>query len=404
MKYVVMLGDGMADRPLPEKSGKTPLELAKKPCMDYFAKLGVSGMARTVYEGMKPGSDVANLCVMGFDPTECYTGRSPLEAASIGVPLSDTDITYRANLVTLSGEPFYEDKTMLDYSSGEITTEEAAALISELKKYIDNDVFSLHAGISYRHLLLRKDMNKAGRLTPPHDITLKKISGYLPEDKTLLEIMKKSGAILESSEINRKRKAEGKNPATSLWFWGEGTKPALKSYKDAYGLKGAVISAVDLIKGIGRLSGMSVIDVPGATGNVHTNFRGKADAAIECLKNGYDYVYIHVEAPDESGHQGSLEDKIRSIELIDSEILSPVYEYLKESGEDFGILVMPDHPTPLEIRTHSSDPVPFVYITGKDKDIKHPERIYSEKAAGETGLFIEKAHTLTDMMIKGLIK
>ena len=400
MKYVVMLGDGMADLPMKELSGKTPLEVADKPCMNRLASLGIMGMARTVYEGMKPGSDVANLCVMGFNPLECYTGRSPLEAASIGVELSDKDITYRANLVTLSDEEAYEDKSMVDYSAGEISTAEAEELISELKAELDSEFFSFYAGVSYRHLLLRKNEKKAGELIPPHDISGKPVKEYLPKDPEILELMKKSSYILRKSKINEKRIAEGKNPATSLWIWGEGTRPVLKSYEAAYNLKGAVISAVDLIKGIGRLSGMKVIEVPGVTGNVHTNFKGKKDAAIKCLSEGCDYVYIHVEAPDESGHQRSLADKIKSIELIDSEILAPVYDYLKESGEEFRILCMPDHPTPIYTGTHSAEPVPFFVVTDKDCEIKKSV-VYCEREAENTGIYIDCAHTLTDKLIKG---
>lgn len=399
MKYVVMLGDGMADLPMKELSGKTPLEVAHKPYMNKLASLGVMGMAKTVYDGMKPGSDVANLCVMGIDPRKSYTGRSPLEAASIGVELEEKDITYRANLVTLSSEENYDDRTMCDYSAGEISTEEAAELIRELKAELDTEEFSFYAGVSYRHLLLRRDEKKAGELIPPHDITGRKIKEYLPGDAAIYELMKKSSIILAKSEINKKRISEGKNPATSLWIWGEGTRPVLKSYKEAYNLTGAVISAVDLLKGIGKLSGMKVCEVSGATGNVHTNFKGKKDEAIKCLESGCDYVYIHVEAPDESGHQKSLSDKIKSIELIDSEILGPVYEYLKASGEDFTILCMPDHPTPVYTGTHSSDPVPFFVVTNKSDG--REEVIFCEREAENTGIYIEEAHTLTEKMIKG---
>lgn len=402
MKYAVILCDGMADLPIPELSGKTPMEAAEKPTMDYLAKMGIMGMARTVYEGLKPGSDVANLCVMGENPGENYSGRSPLEAAGLGIELTETDITYRANLVTLSEEDGYENKCMVDYSAGEISTEDAALLINDLKKELENEDFRLFPGVSYRHLLIRKNLKKAGELTPPHDITGKPVKEFLPEDNEILALMKKSNEILSCHPFNIKRKMEGKNPANSLWMWGEGTKPVLKSFEKAYNLKGAVISAVDLIRGIGKLMNLEVINVEGATGTVHTNFKGKAEAATDAFKRGLSYVYIHLEAPDESGHQGSLSDKIKSIELIDSLVLKPVYEYLKDCGEEFGILIMPDHPTPLSIRTHSSDPVPFLYCKSTD-DVKYPERVFSEKEAEKTGIYENYAHILTDKILKGLI-
>ena len=402
MKYVIILGDGMADTPIEEIDNRTPLEVANKPYMDMFAKRGTMGMIRTVYEGLKPGSDVANLCVLGFDPSENYSGRSPLEAASIGVSLCDTDITYRANLVTLSSEAQYKDKTMVDYSAGEISTDEAKELIATVQKELGNEVFSFYSGVSYRHLLLRKDMKKAGSLTPPHDISGKPVSEYLPSDNALYSLMEKSYEILKDHPVNLKRIKEGKNPANSIWIWGEGTKPQIENYKEKFGVHGTVISAVDLIKGIAILSGLKTVDIPGATGNVHTNFEGKAQAAIDALKSGDEYIYLHIEAADESGHQGSLSDKIKSIELIDSKIVAPVYEYLLKSGEEFKMLVLPDHPTPVKIKTHTSEPVPFVLIKNTDTNYKN-DLIYSEKNAKETGIFFDKGHTLMNKIIKNEI-
>ena len=402
MRYVIILGDGMADTPISEINNKTPLEVSKKPYMDMFAKKGVMGKIRTVYEGLKPGSDVANLCVMGFDPSENYSGRSPLEAASIGVELSDTDITYRANLVTLSDEALYEDKSMVDYSAGEISSSEAKELIEAVHKELGNEIFSFFAGVSYRHLLLRKDLKKAGTLTPPHDISGRPVKEYLPTDNSIKELMIKSYDILKNHPVNIKRIKEGKNPANSIWVWGEGTKPQIENYKEKFGISGTVISAVDLIKGIAILSGLKSIDVCGATGNVHTNFDGKAQAAIDALKAGDEFIYLHVEAADESGHQGSLSDKIKSIELIDEKIIAPLYEYLKNSGEDFRMLVLPDHPTPVAIKTHTSEPVPFVLIKNTDNEEKS-DLCYSEANADKTGIFFDKGHTLINKIINNEI-
>jgi len=402
MRYIVILGDGMADLPLPKIDNKTPLEVAHKPYMDKFAKMGVMGKIRTVYEGLKPGSDVANLCVMGFDPSSNYSGRSPLEAASIGVELSDTDITYRANIVTLSDEENYSDKKMIDYSAGEISTKEAREIIKTVSQKLGNEIFSFFAGISYRHLLLRKDMKKAGSLTPPHDISGKPVKDFLPEDKMILDLMEKSYEILKDHPVNIKRIKEGKNPANSIWVWGEGTKPKLENYKEKFGITGTVISAVDLIKGIAILSGLKSVDVPGATGNVHTNFDGKTKAAIDAIKNGDEYIYLHIEAADESGHQGSLSDKIKSIELIDEKVIKPIYEYLVSSGEEFRMLVLPDHPTPISLKTHTCDPVPFVLIKNTDKEIKN-DYIYSEADAEKSGIYFDRGHTLMNEIINNKI-
>ena len=402
MRYVVILGDGMADLPINSLGDKTPLQVADKPYMDKFAKIGIMGQIKTVYDGLSPGSDVANLCVMGFDTSKNYSGRSPLEAASIGVSLCDTDITYRANLVTLSEEEDYKDKTMVDYSAGEITSSEAKELIEAVQEALGNESYSFYAGVSYRHLLLRKDMKKAGKLIPPHDISGKKIGEYVPQDEIIYDFMVKSYEILKDHPVNKKRISEGKNPANSIWVWGEGTKPQLENYKEKFGISGSVISAVDLIKGIAILSGLKSIYVEGATGTVHTNFEGKAKAAIEALKNGDEFLYIHLEAADESGHQGSIEDKIKSIELIDEKIIKPIYEYLIETQEEFRLLVLPDHPTPIELKTHTREPVPFVLIKDTDKEIKN-NFIYSEEDSKKSGIFIEKGHTLMYNIVKNKI-
>ena len=369
MKYVVILGDGMADYPLSELNGKTPLDVAQKPFIDELCKISNIGLIKTVPDGMKPGSDVANLSVLGYNPKEVYTGRSPLEAGSIGIDLLDTDIATRANLVTVSEEPNYADKTMIDYSAGEISTEEAKVLIDYLAEKLNDDKYKLYSGISYRHCFVTANGKLAGDLTPPHDITGKPVKGHLPTSevgKVYLDFMERSYELLKDHPINIKRVKDGKNPANSLWFWGEGTKPKLQNFEEKFGVKGGIISAVDLLKGIAKLSGMQSIEVEGATGNYDTNFIGKAKACVEALKNGLDYVYIHMEAPDECGHHGDLERKIYSIEQIDK-VVKYVYTELTLSGEDFKVLICPDHPTPIKLMTHVSDPVPFLLYSSKEK-------------------------------------
>lgn len=401
MKYIVMLGDGMADWPCEELSGKTPLEVAKKPNMDFLAQNGNMGKVRTVPEGMPPGSDTANLSVMGFDPEIYYSGRSPLEAVSMGIKLEDTDVTFRCNLVNISDTGDYEDETMIDYSSDEITTAESTELINFLQQHFGNEKLHLYPGISYRHCLVLKNAKTGTTLTPPHDITLKPVKGHLPTGEygeLLLDLMKKSRELLRDHPVNKARIARGLKPANSCWFWGEGTKPRLSSFKERYGINGGVISAVDLIKGIGICAGLKCVDVEGATGNVDTNFKGKADAAINLLRTDCDFVYIHVEAPDECGHRHEVENKVKAIELIDKEILGPVMQAMRDDGEDFAVLLAPDHPTPLKIRTHCSDPVPFVIYRSNEKG-KYTADVYTEQTAGETGLFVEKGCMLMDKLI-----
>lgn len=401
MKYVVFLGDGMADFPTEKLSGKTPLELANKPNIDRMAKCGTMGLAKTVDDSLKPGSDVANLSVLGYDPLQYYTGRSPLEALSIGVDLADSDVTFRANIVTVSGEEKYEDKTMIDYSAGEISTEEARTLIAYLQEHLVVPDFSLHAGVSYRHLLVWNGGTTDVGLTPPHDITNRPVKDYLPKGEKsgiLFDIMKKSHELLRNHPVNLARIKAGKNPANTLWIWGEGTRPALDLFKDKFGISGTMISAVDLLKGIANGTGMDSIDVPGATGNIDTNFDGKAKAAIDALRGGTDFVYIHVEAPDECGHHAQADLKIKAIELIDEKIVAPVMAYLDESGEDYKVLICPDHPTPLDLMTHVKDPIPFVMYKKGQQDGKG--LAYTEANAKETGVYVEKGCKLMELLLE----
>ena len=401
MKYIVILGDGMADYGVDAFDGKTILEAADKPVIDYMSEHGELGMVKTVQDGMKPGSDVANLSVMGYDTKKCYSGRSPLEAASIGVEMKDTDVTFRCNLVTLSDEENYEDKTMLDYSSGEISTEEAAELIKAVAERLNTDVIKYYPGISYRHLTVWDGGSTNVELTPPHDISDKKITEYLPKGdgaEILLHMMKMSEKILKEHPVNKKRAAEGKNPATSIWVWGEGTKPQLDNFEEKFGLKGSVISAVDLIKGIAKCAGMESIDVEGATGNCETNWDGKAQAALDALLGGSDFVYVHMEAPDEMGHQGLPDKKKLAVETIDTKVVKFLKDNLEERGIDYKMLIMPDHPTPIKLKTHVSDPVPYV-IFDSTKQHNGSGMAYTEENGKKTGLYIEKGYTLMNRFL-----
>ncbi len=396
MKYIVVLGDGMADYAVDEFGGKTILDVADKPNMDYMASHGELGMVKTVAEGMKPGSDVANLSVMGYDTRKCYSGRSPLEAASIGVDLKDTDVTFRTNLVTLSDEENYEDKTMVDYSAGEITTDEARELMKAINDELHTDRYTFYAGVSYRHLLVWDKGSTNVKLTPPHDISDKKITDHLPEGDgaaELLEMMKKSVKILAEHPVNKKRIEQGKRPATSIWPWGEGTKPALENFEKKYGMKGSVISAVDLIKGIAILAGMDSIDVEGANGNHDTNYEGKAEAAFKALtQDGSDFVYIHLEGPDECGHRGEAENKKYAVEMIDKKIIGYLRNKLDEEGIEYKMMILPDHPTPISLKTHVSDPIPYIiYDPAKEENTG---KTYNEKNAEHTGNYIEQGYKL----------
>jgi len=398
MKHVVILLDGAADTPVQELGGKTPLEVAKKPMIDKLAALGEMGMVTTVPENLPPGSDVANLAVFGYDPQVYYTGRSPLEALSMGVHLELTDTTFRTNVVTLSEDEPYEEKTMIDYSSDEITTEESSQLIAAVNEALRTEEYEFFSGISYRHLMVWHNKENNFSLTPPHDISDRKVTEYLPKDAVLLNLMKKSYEILKDHPVNIARKERGLRPANSIWIWGNGTKPNLKTFAELYGIKGSVVSAVDLIKGIGVGAGLNNIDVIGATGNVHTNFDGKAEAAVAELKDGADFVYVHLEAPDEAGHRHEIDNKVKAIGLIDEKIVSPIVNYLESTGEDFSMLLMPDHPTPLAIRTHTSDPVPYIlYRSNACSEDKNTS--YTEANAKATGIVVEHGYTLMSKLL-----
>ena len=401
MKYLVMLCDGMADEPNEALGNSTPMEKANKPCMDSLAAKAEVGIVKTVAEGLKPGSDVANLSVLGYEPAVYYSGRSPLEAASIGIDLKDTDVTLRCNLVTLSDDEDYENKTILDYCADDISSEEAKILIEYIQEKLGNDVFRFYPGVSYRHCLVWSNGNPhPGVLTPPHDITGKVITDYIPKGEAvdeLYDLMKKSYDLLKDHPVNQARIARGKRPANSIWLWGEGTKPLLDNFSEKFGIKGSMISAVDLLKGIAICAGMNSVDVDGATGYLDTNFDGKCKAAIEEFKNGADLVYIHVEAPDECGHRGEIENKVKAIEMIDEHILGPVVEFLKDY-DDFAVLVCPDHPTPLSIRTHTSTPVPYLIYDSKN-EINSGVKVFCEKEARETGNYIEKGFTMMNYFL-----
>ena len=403
-KYIVILGDGMADMPVDALGGKTPLEVARKPHIDALCAKGESGLVKTVPDGMKPGSDVANLAVMGYPPAQYYSGRSPLEALNMGVDLADDDIAVRCNLVTLSDDEPYERKTMVDYSAGEISNAEAKELIEFIQSKLGGHGVDVYNGVSYRHCMVKHHASLGTELTPPHDISDKCIDGHLPSGlygEEMSAMMKKSFELLKDHPVNLARIAAGKHPANSIWLWGEGTRPALKPFEQTFGLKGAVISAVDLVKGIGVGAKMRIIDVPGATGTYETDFDGKARAAIDALLDkGDDYVYLHMEAPDECGHQGDLEHKILSIELIDDKVVGPICAALNAAAVPFSMLIMPDHPTPLKLKTHTSDPVPFVLYVSDDEKTGAPDKM-CEKTAAATGVYYPDSRKLISKFLGG---
>lgn len=396
MKYVVLLCDGMADLKREDLGDNTPMGCAKKPNMDTLAKTAEIGLVKTVVDGIKPGSDVANLSVLGYDPAIYYSGRSPLEAGSIGIDMKPDDVSFRANLVTLSDEAVYEDKTILDYCADDISTEEAAELMKFIAEKLDTDIFHYYSGVSYRHCLIWNGGTlDVGTLTPPHDITGKPIKEYLGFNENsapLLEMMKKSYDLLKDHPVNKAREAKGLRPANSLWFWGEGVRKSLMPFTEKYGKTGAMISAVDLLKGIGKFTEMDVINVDGATGYIDTNFSGKADAAIKALKDGRDFVYIHVEAPDECGHRFEVQNKIKAIELIDELILGPVLKAFE--GEELKVLICPDHPTPLSLKTHTNAPVP--YLIWNSTKAEQGVDCFTEEAAEKTDRYVEVGHTLME--------
>ena len=401
MKYFVLIPDGMADRPVPALGNLTPMQKAYKPTMDMLAAKSCVGTVLNVPEGMVPESDTANMAILSFDPKIYSRGRSPLEAVSMGIEMMPDETAYRCNIVTLSDEGDYESKTMIDHSADEISTEEADILVKSLEEKLGNEYRKFYTGVSYRHCLIWKNGNDKYNFMRPHDILGKPIKEYLPrvEDggAEFLKLMRNSYDILNNHPINVSRRARGLRPANSAWLWSPGKKPQLPSFSKTWGLKGAVISAVDLIKGIGICAEMTSIDVDGATGNIHTNFEGKANAAIKAFKDGFDFVYVHVEAPDECGHRAEIENKVKSIELIDEKILKPTYEYLVSCGDDYKILVLPDHPTPLEIRTHSPEPVPFFAYSSKN-EVAGVSTI-DEVTAASTGLYLPEGHKLIDFII-----
>ncbi|MCM1466282.1 MAG: cofactor-independent phosphoglycerate mutase [Bacteroidales bacterium] len=398
MKYIVVLGDGMADEPIEALGGKTPLAYAQTPNLDRLSKISEVGMVHTIPEGMKPGSDTANLSVMGYDPKKYYSGRSPLEALSIGVPMKDTDIAIRCNIVTISEEEVpFEERTIIDHSASEISTEDCEVLLKEVAAQMANETYQFYVGTSYRHCLI---WNKGSvvELTPPHDVLGQTIGQYLPEDEALRSMMKKSYDILVNHPINVERKKKGLNPANCCWFWGAGTKPMLSSFKEKTGKRGVMVSAVDLLKGIAVGAGMGVALVDGANGGLNTNYEGKVAAAVNAVtKDGYDFAYIHIEAPDEMGHQGSVERKVKAIEYLDERIVGPVVEKMQASGEDFRLLVLPDHPTPISKRTHTSDSVPYLIY---DSTVQRANTYaYTEEEAKKSGNFVAEGHKLMDKFL-----
>lgn len=397
MKYVVLLGDGMSDHPVGALNGKTPLQAAKTPNMDFMAKRGTLGLAQTVPEGYPPGSDVANLAMFGYNPVDCYTGRSPLEAASMGVSLGPDDVAFRLNLVHL--EPRGGKLIMEDYSAGHVSTADGRELVEELQRHLGSEEFSFHAGVSYRHLMVWHGGKTQIKMTPPHDISGQDITGYMPVGEgsdRLIYLMNAAQMVFHNHPQYNRRAEKGETPANSIWLWGHGKAPAMDKFTSRFGLSGAVISAVDLIKGIGVYAGLDIINVPGATGYLDTNFDGKAQAAVEALKER-DFVFVHVEAPDEASHSGKLEDKIKAIELFDEKIVGPVLEGVKQYGA-YRILCAPDHPTPVALMTHTGEAVPFVIYAGEEQE-KGNVAGYDEVSASATGIKVDPGYKLMEMLL-----
>ena len=395
MKYIVVLGDGMADENIEALDNKTVIEYANTPCLDRLSKLSEIGMVHTIPDGMNPGSDTANLSVLGYDPKKYYSGRSPLEALSIGVPMLDTDVALRCNIVTISNDDVpFEEKTIIDHSADEISTEDCAVLLNAVKEQLESEIYHFYVGTSYRHCLIWNN-GQVVELTPPHDVLTQTIGQYLPKDEVLREMMKKSYEILKDHPMNVERKKKGLNPANCCWFWGAGTKPMLSSFEEKTGKKGMMISAVDLLKGIAVGAGMGVANVEGANGGLHTNYEGKTDAAVKALlEDGYDFAYIHVEAPDEMGHQGSYERKVQAVENLDERVIKRLTDALDSKNVDYRMLVLPDHPTPVRVRTHTADNVP--YLLYDSTDMKKENWNYNEKDAAASGRLVEAGHTLID--------
>jgi len=405
MKYLIVVPDGSADEPIESLGGRTPLEVADTSCIDWLAARGEIGSCRTVPEGISPGSDSANLSVMGYDPRKYLTGRSPLEAGSIGIEMGDDDIAFRVNLITIdpAGAEEYEDYIVRDHSAGDITQEEAVQLARDMAEALNEEGLTIYAGTGYRLCMLVKTSHPNGhtayKCVPPHDILDRPAREYLPRGEgaaKFVDIMKKSYELLREHPINKAREAKGLNPANSFWIWGQGTRPQLPDFREKYGAAGIVISAVDLIKGIGKFAGMEVPAVEGATGNLHTNFEGKVQTAIEAYENGKDLVYMHIEGTDECSHMDDLAGKIQCIEYIDKRVVKPLHDYLRGCGDDFRILIIPDHRTPMCIRTHSSDPVPFVIYDSRRETEPDTSKQFNEKAALATGNHVEEGYTLAD--------
>ena len=397
-KYIVVLGDGMADEPIETLGGKTPLSYADTPTLDRLSKLSELGTVHTIPEGMKPGSDTANLSVLGYDPKIFYSGRSPLEALSIGVPMKDTDVALRCNIVTISEDDVpFEKKTIIDHSSGEISTEECSVLLEAVKAELQDETYQFYVGTSYRHCLIW-NQGSVIELSQPHDVLGQVIGQYLPTDEKLLSMMKRSYEILVNHPINIERKKKGLNPANCCWFWGAGTKPMLSSFEEKNGLKGMMVSAVDLLKGIAVGAGMGVALVEGANGGLHTNYEGKVQAALDALQRDYDFAYIHVEAPDEMGHQGSVEKKVQAIEYLDKRVIAPLTEALDQEGAEYRLLVMPDHPTPIRVRTHTSDSVP--YLLYDSTALREESWNYNEEEARQSGNHMEQGHVMMDKLLE----
>lgn len=393
MKYIVLVGDGMADRPLDSLGGKTPLQVAKKPHLDFLVQHGNIGLVRTIAKGMNPGSDVANLAILGYDPKKYYTGRAPLEAASQNIKILPHQTAFRCNLVTVQNE------TMVDYSSGHITTEEAKSIIKTIALELNTAEVTFYPGVSYRHLVVINGEFVQLTCTPPHDITNQPIPNFLPQGKNqevIRELMNKSVSILENHPVNLARIKSGKNPATMIWLWGQGKPPQLPTFQEKYQLTGGVITAVDLIKGLGKYAGLEAPDIPGATGYLDTNYAGKVDAAKKILDNS-DFVLVHIEAPDECGHQGKVDLKIQAIEEFDEKVVAPMIDFAYHYQE-FRLLVLPDHATPISIQTHSEEPVPFV-IYNLPESTKPTSLTFDETSAKSTGFFIEKGYELLDFFI-----
>lgn len=399
MKYVIVLGDGMADEPIAELGNKTPLEYANTPNMDRLSKLSEVGMVHTVPDGMKPGSDVANLSVLGYNPQENYSGRSPLEALSIGVPMIDTDVALRCNIVTISDDDVpFEEKTIIDHSSSEIETEECAVLVEAIRKELETEMYKFYVGTSYRHCLIW-DKGEVIDLVQPHDVLGQTIGQHLPTDANLLNMMKKSYEILKDHPINIERKKKGLNPANCCWFWGAGTKPMISDFEGKTGKKGMMISAVDLLKGIAVGAHMGVAEVEGANGGLHTNYEGKMQAAVDALTTGgYDFAYVHVEAPDEMGHQGSVERKVKAIENLDERVIGPLVKQLDENGVEYRMLVLPDHPTPIRCRTHTSDPVP--YMLYDNTQLQSNTWNYNEHEAKDSNNYVAEGHKIIEKLFE----